>query len=159
MLHSNFRCIGCHKNSRNFTGTEIVDRSRMNILAAHVLALQSTGNASLGSGMGNLILTYNFQKHLQDQHPQWRQILPPTFLLTTQISAAEQRALGIPSDRVVEWPPPPTISIPPPPPPIQGHKRGASCLQSLPSRHSNKENEGVGVSDSDMRASKIMRLG
>ncbi|KAJ7823382.1 hypothetical protein B0H13DRAFT_1570011, partial [Mycena leptocephala] len=39
---------------------------------------------------------YNFETHLRERHPQWRQILPPGFLSTIQISSAEQQALGIP---------------------------------------------------------------
>jgi hypothetical protein len=98
---------------------------------------------------------YNFETHLRERHPQWRQILPPGFLSTIQISSAEQQALGIPLHRVIEWPPP--ISPPPPASPlVHGRKRGASCLQNSPSRRSNKENEAI---DSDMRASKTIRLG
>ncbi|KAJ7840401.1 hypothetical protein B0H14DRAFT_2167715, partial [Mycena olivaceomarginata] len=39
---------------------------------------------------------YNFQQHLEERHPQWRQILSQNFLSTIQISSAEQEALGIP---------------------------------------------------------------
>ncbi|KAJ7718615.1 hypothetical protein B0H14DRAFT_2243068, partial [Mycena olivaceomarginata] len=46
---------------------------------------------------------YNVQTHLQEGHPQWRHILPSSFILTLQISSADQKVLGIPSDRVLEW--------------------------------------------------------
>ncbi|KAJ7735801.1 hypothetical protein B0H16DRAFT_1233435, partial [Mycena metata] len=45
---------------------------------------------------GQIHWKYNFQRHLQDRHPQWRQILSQDFISTIQISAAEQEALGIP---------------------------------------------------------------
>ncbi|KAJ7796060.1 hypothetical protein B0H14DRAFT_2620320 [Mycena olivaceomarginata] len=82
-------------------------------------------------------------------------ILLPSFFSTIQISSAEHQALGIPADRVIVWPP---VAPPSSPPRVHGHKRAASSLQSSPSRRSTKENQGVGASSSDMRASKTMRL-
>ncbi|KAJ6626243.1 hypothetical protein B0H10DRAFT_1942079 [Mycena sp. CBHHK59/15] len=104
---------------------------------------------------------YNFQKHLEERHPQWRQILLPSFRSTIEISSAEQRALGIPSDRVVEWPPrntPPDPPLPPDSPFVQGQKRNVSCLMGSPGRRSNKENEAEASSNPGFRASKMRRL-
>ncbi|KAJ6602124.1 hypothetical protein B0H10DRAFT_2081471, partial [Mycena sp. CBHHK59/15] len=33
---------------------------------------------------------YNFQSHLEERHPQWRQILPSSLVSTIQINSAEQ---------------------------------------------------------------------
>ncbi|KAJ7822223.1 hypothetical protein B0H13DRAFT_1659783 [Mycena leptocephala] len=105
---------------------------------------------------------YNFQQHLQERHPQWREILSPSFLSTIQVSPAEQEALGIPRDHVRDLPPsnPPA---PRSPPRSHGHKRPASSPPSSPSRGSNKENEGMAAPNSDIepriiRAAKIRKL-
>ncbi|KAJ6603056.1 hypothetical protein B0H10DRAFT_2079922, partial [Mycena sp. CBHHK59/15] len=90
---------------------------------------------------------YNFQQHLEDRHPQWRLILSHDFLSAIQISSAEQQALGIPHDDVIDIPAtaPPNPSFPPP---SRGQKRPASSPPSSPSRRANKENEGITASNS-----------
>ncbi|KAJ7502158.1 hypothetical protein B0H11DRAFT_2365461 [Mycena galericulata] len=90
---------------------------------------------------------YNFQQHLEDRHPQWRLILSHDFLSAIQISSAEQQALGIPHDDVIDIPAtaPPNPSFPPP---SRGQKRPASSPPSSPSRRTNKENEGIPASNS-----------
>ncbi|KAJ6630146.1 hypothetical protein B0H10DRAFT_2362255 [Mycena sp. CBHHK59/15] len=90
---------------------------------------------------------YNFQQHLEDRHPQWRLILSHDFLSAIQISSAEQQALGIPHDDVIDIPAtaPPNPSFPPP---SHGQKQPASSPPSSPSRRANKENEGITASNS-----------
>ncbi|KAJ7491375.1 hypothetical protein B0H11DRAFT_1859355 [Mycena galericulata] len=105
---------------------------------------------------------YNFQQHLQERHPQWIHILSKDFLSTIQVSPAEQEALGIPRDRVLDLPssdPP----FPGSPLRVHGQKRSAPSPPSSPSRGSNKENDPIAASTSDMdlrivRASKIRKL-
>ncbi|KAJ7140069.1 hypothetical protein C8R43DRAFT_858013, partial [Mycena crocata] len=48
---------------------------------------------------------YNFQRHLDDRHPQWKQVLSPSFIEKLQISRAEHLALKIPAEKIIEWPP------------------------------------------------------
>ncbi|KAJ7488703.1 hypothetical protein B0H11DRAFT_2191876 [Mycena galericulata] len=84
----------------------------------------------------------NFQQHLEDRQPQWRLILSHDFLSAIQISSAEQQALGIPHDDVID------IHNPSFRPPSRGQKRPASSPPSLPSRRANKENEGIPASNS-----------
>ncbi|KAJ7021304.1 hypothetical protein C8F04DRAFT_1013482 [Mycena alexandri] len=82
---------------------------------------------------------YNFQRHLDERHPQWRQILSQNFLSTIQISSTEQEALGIPRGDVINIP----ALAPNAPclaPPNQGQKRPASSPPSSPRRVANKEN-------------------
>ncbi|KAJ7485045.1 hypothetical protein B0H11DRAFT_1914038 [Mycena galericulata] len=69
------------------------------------------------------------------------------FLSAIQISSAEQQALGIPHDDVIDIPAtaPPNPSFPPP---SRGQKRPASSSPSSPSRRADKENEGIPASNS-----------
>ncbi|KAJ7759828.1 hypothetical protein B0H14DRAFT_2634356 [Mycena olivaceomarginata] len=52
---------------------------------------------------------YNFKQHLEDRHPDWRNLIPPHFLEQICISREEQLALKIPAQKVIEWP---TVSSP-----------------------------------------------
>ncbi|KAJ7027874.1 hypothetical protein C8F04DRAFT_1292136 [Mycena alexandri] len=108
---------------------------------------------------GQIHWKYNFQRHLQDRHPQWRQILSQDFISTIQISAAEQEALGIPRDDVIDIPAtaPPIPSLPPP---SRGQKRPAPSPPSSPSRRANKENKGIPASNSntDLRAARPPKI-
>jgi hypothetical protein len=86
---------------------------------------------------------YNFPQHFTERHPSWEQLIPPTFLPRIQISRAEQLALGIPVEKVVEWPTSSTTARPTTPPPSdqsRGTKRQAEQLQRSP-RQRDKENE------------------
>ncbi|KAJ6614600.1 hypothetical protein B0H10DRAFT_1950574 [Mycena sp. CBHHK59/15] len=105
---------------------------------------------------------YNFQQHLEERHPQWRQILSQNFISTILISSAKQEVLGIPRANVIDIP---ALASAPPnlptfPPHIQSHKRPALSPPSSPSRSANKENERVATSSSGsmVRASKVRKL-
>ncbi|KAJ7923690.1 hypothetical protein B0H13DRAFT_1463987, partial [Mycena leptocephala] len=39
---------------------------------------------------------YNFEQHLRQRHPSWKQIAPQDLLEKICVSEAEQRALGVP---------------------------------------------------------------
>ncbi|THU94060.1 hypothetical protein K435DRAFT_669146, partial [Dendrothele bispora CBS 962.96] len=47
---------------------------------------------------------YNMPDHIQDCHPSLTAHLPVDFVTTAQISTEEQIALGVPSDKTIEWP-------------------------------------------------------
>ncbi|KAJ6582561.1 hypothetical protein DFH09DRAFT_912293 [Mycena vulgaris] len=104
---------------------------------------------------------YNFQKHLQERHPSWRQIASPAFISLIQISHAEQTALQIPAAKLLELGPqlldtPSTPAIPSTPSRnrSKGQKRPASWIQNTPSRQA-KENANKTPT---RRASKTPRL-
>ncbi|KAJ7823384.1 hypothetical protein B0H13DRAFT_2125344 [Mycena leptocephala] len=77
---------------------------------------------------------WKYNWHLEDRHPDWRQLSSARFIEQIQISTAEQLGLNIPADKSTPRPRPST------PDPVQGSKRSAACLQSSPSRR-DKENE------------------
>ncbi|KAJ6548321.1 hypothetical protein B0H10DRAFT_1969186 [Mycena sp. CBHHK59/15] len=90
-------------------------------------------------------------------------ILSQSFLSTIQISSAEQEALGVPQGDIIDIPAAAPPNPPCFPPRIQGHKRAASSPPSSPSHGTNKENEGVAASNSDIdlcmvHASKVRKL-
>ncbi|KAJ7203197.1 hypothetical protein C8J57DRAFT_1621238 [Mycena rebaudengoi] len=99
---------------------------------------------------------YNFRMHVDERHPNWRQRMADSFIPDIQITRAEQLALHIPQDKVVDWPPP----VAPETPhrytsPVLGQKRSLSSIHSSPSRRG-KENQAP--VDSDAHVLKRMRL-
>ncbi|KAJ7472397.1 hypothetical protein B0H11DRAFT_2196011 [Mycena galericulata] len=90
---------------------------------------------------------YNFPQHLQTRHPSWIQLISPPFLSQIQISQAEQRALGIPEAKMVDWLASDSRDQP------RGEKRTSDWLQRSPSRR-DKENQAP----ADRRLAKSIRL-
>ncbi|KAJ6580330.1 hypothetical protein B0H10DRAFT_1962565, partial [Mycena sp. CBHHK59/15] len=106
--------------------------------------------------------TLDCDQHLEERHPQWRQILSQNFISTIRISSAEQEALGIPRANVIDIP---ALARTPPNPPtfpphthIQSLKRPAFSPPSSPSR-TNKENERDAASSSGSTVCKVGQTG
>ncbi|KAJ6604907.1 hypothetical protein B0H10DRAFT_1821290, partial [Mycena sp. CBHHK59/15] len=86
---------------------------------------------------------YNFFQHFMERHPSWEQLISPEFASRIRVTHAEQLALEIPAEKVVDWPKQsntarPTTPLPSDPP--RGTKRLAEQLQRSPRRR-DKENE------------------
>ncbi|KAJ6624086.1 hypothetical protein B0H10DRAFT_1943560 [Mycena sp. CBHHK59/15] len=47
---------------------------------------------------------YNFNRHLDERHPDWKTLIPTHFIEQVHISREEQLALKIPAHKAIEWP-------------------------------------------------------
>ncbi|KAJ6518572.1 hypothetical protein DFH09DRAFT_1098400 [Mycena vulgaris] len=83
---------------------------------------------------------YNYQKHLEERHPSWEQIVSPAFVSQIQIIRAEQIALQIPAANLLFWPqsldvvPVPDVQLTPTRKNSKGQKRSSAWMQNSPSR-------------------------
>ncbi|KAF8218166.1 hypothetical protein K438DRAFT_1901061 [Mycena galopus ATCC 62051] len=88
-------------------------------------------------GCNEIHYKYNFPQHLEKRHPSWRKLISASSLAQIQVTRGEQRALGVPDSKIIDWLPasPPFIPIGlPAPEQARGQKRTADCLQRSPSR-------------------------
>ncbi|KAJ6626794.1 hypothetical protein B0H10DRAFT_1941439 [Mycena sp. CBHHK59/15] len=83
---------------------------------------------------------YNLPQHFSERHPSWKQLLPPDFVSRIRIGRAEELALGIPTEKVVEWPDSQLPTSQSSSDDSRGSKRPGEDLQRSPRRR-NKENE------------------
>ncbi|KAJ7446061.1 hypothetical protein FB451DRAFT_1055313, partial [Mycena latifolia] len=101
---------------------------------------------------------YNFPRHFAERHPSWRQLIPPDFAENIRVTRAEQLALGIPPEKIIEWLEPkpargPTLSL------ATNQSRGTNRQSDVLDKSPQQDQENKDLQQCEpSRSNKTMRL-